>query len=266
MTVQTEKKHTFAVCAYKESPFLETCIRSLKRQTVPTNIIVVTSTPNDHISKIADKYDIGVYVNEGESGITQDWNYAYQKAETPYVTIAHQDDVYHSQYCEYLFRYTETSNKPLIFFTDYGEIRNGKIVTSNRLLRIKRIMLSPLLIRSFGKSIFIRRRILSLGSPICCPSVTFIKPYLPGFAFENHFRADEDWEAWEKISRFDGDFVFCPKPLMLHRIHEDSETSKILEENRRGREDFIMFQKFWPSRIAALLTNLYGRSEKSNQL
>ena len=28
--------HTFAICAYKESPYLEACIRSLKGQTVPS--------------------------------------------------------------------------------------------------------------------------------------------------------------------------------------------------------------------------------------
>ena len=40
------KTHTFAICAYKESKYLEECIRSLKKQTVETNIILVTSTPN----------------------------------------------------------------------------------------------------------------------------------------------------------------------------------------------------------------------------
>ena len=38
-------KHVFAVCAYKDSPYLEQCIRSLKAQTVPSHIIICTSTP-----------------------------------------------------------------------------------------------------------------------------------------------------------------------------------------------------------------------------
>lgn len=37
-------KHVFAVCAYKDSPYLEQCIRSLKAQTVPSHIIICTST------------------------------------------------------------------------------------------------------------------------------------------------------------------------------------------------------------------------------
>ena len=39
-------KHTFAICAYKKSRYLENCILSLKKQTVTSNIIMVTSTPN----------------------------------------------------------------------------------------------------------------------------------------------------------------------------------------------------------------------------
>ena len=48
----TGKNHTFAICAYKESPFLEECIQSLLGQTIPSTIIIVTSTDNAYIQKI----------------------------------------------------------------------------------------------------------------------------------------------------------------------------------------------------------------------
>ena len=47
--------HTFAVCAYKESPYLESCIKSLMSQTVKSNIIVCTSTPCEFIENMAKK-------------------------------------------------------------------------------------------------------------------------------------------------------------------------------------------------------------------
>ena len=37
--------HTFAVCAYGDSPYLESCIRSLVRQPGNPEIICCTSTP-----------------------------------------------------------------------------------------------------------------------------------------------------------------------------------------------------------------------------
>lgn len=260
------KKHIFAICAYKESLYLEECIVSLKNQTVKTDILLATSTPNEYIENLCKKYDIPMVVNSGESGITQDWNYAYKMADAEYVTIAHQDDVYHKKYAEVLLKETEKAKKPIIFFTDYSEIRDGKRVHNNQLLKIKRLMLFPLRFKCMQGSRFVRRRILSLGSPICCPSVTFIKKNCPEQVFEHGFRASEDWQAWEKLSRLKGSFVYSTMPLTYHRIHQESETSKILADNARMKEDFIMFCKFWPEPIAKILTKFYSSSEKSNDL
>ena len=61
------KNHTFVVCAYKQSEYLEECIQSLKKQNVQSNIIISTSTPNEYITNIAKKYDLPVYINDGET-------------------------------------------------------------------------------------------------------------------------------------------------------------------------------------------------------
>lgn len=258
--------HTFAICAYKESPYLEECITSLMEQTVKSEIFIATSTPNKYIDDIAANYNLKVYVNEGESGITQDWNFAYSKVQTDYVTIAHQDDKYAPEYVENLLAYTAKAKKPLLFFTDYAEIRNGEIVTTNKILKVKRIMLFIMRPKAMWGSRFIRRRVLSLGSPICCPSATYYRPNLMKQVFLNGFRADEDWEAWERLSKLKGDFIFCNKILTYHRIHEDSETTKILNDNKRSEEDYIMYQKFWPKCIAKMLTKAYSKSEESNNM
>ena len=50
-------KHSFVICAYKESPFLEECIQSLEKQTVKSTIKMVTSTPNEYIADMAKKHN-----------------------------------------------------------------------------------------------------------------------------------------------------------------------------------------------------------------
>lgn len=260
------KKHIYAVCAYKESPYLEECIQSIKKQNVPTDIIVSTSTPNAHIESICKKYDVPMYINEGEKGIAQDWNFAYKMADAELVTIAHQDDIYLPNYTEAIMRMAEHVREPLILFTDYAELRNGEIVKNNKLLKIKRIMLYPLRFKCFWNSRFVRRRILSLGSPIACPAVTYVKENLPETIFKAGFRSCEDWEAWELLSKRKGAFAYTKAIGMCHRIHEESETSIILRDNARVEEDFTMFCKFWPKSIARILAKLYSTSEKSNEL
>lgn len=257
--------HTFVICAYKESEYLEECIRSLKDQVVKSNIIMETSTPNEYISKLSEKYEIPLYINPN-GGITQDWNFGLSKIETKYATIAHQDDIYEPEYSKKILEAFESSKKSLIAFSDYGEVRDGVKVTDTQMLNIKRLMLMPLRVRAFKGSKFVRRRILSLGDPISCPAVSFNLERLERPIFKDGFRSCEDWEAWEMISRMEGDFLYVSEPLMYHRIHEESATTAIIQDNARVEENYIMYCKFWPKPIAKLINKFYTKSEDSNSL
>lgn len=263
---KNQSNHTFVICAYQESPYLEDCIQSLLAQSVPSEILMITSTPNQYIRLIAEKYNIPYYINDGDKGIANDWNYAYRLAGTKYVTLAHQDDIYAKDYLREILVRIKRAKNPIIAFTDYYEIRDGKHTNSNTMLTIKRLMLSPFLISLLQKSRFVRRRILSFGCPICCPSVTFHKDNLPEQIFESGYRSCVDWQAWEKLSRRKGEFLYIHKPLTYHRIHEESATTAIIGDHVRSKEDYEMFRCFWPAFIARILVKLYSKSEHSNIL
>lgn len=258
--------HTFAVVAYGESPYLEECIQSLLSQDVQSRIIIATSTPNSYILHIAEKYEIPLFINEGRPGIGHDWNCAVGYCDTDLVTIAHQDDVYLPAYTRAVLSAMNNSELPLIAFTDYGELRDSKPVDASRLLRIKRILLSSLKNKRHAASIFVRRRILSFGSPICCPSVTYCRTNLPDPLFFEDMRCNLDWETWERFSRLPGEFIYLPELLMRHRIHEGSETTASIKNDTRSREDLTMFEMFWPKAIAKLVARVYSTSMDSNQL
>ena len=259
----TAEDHTWLVCAYRESPFLEECIRSLACQTVKSRIQVSTATPNEHIRGLAEKYGLKLIVNPGKPGIGTDWNFALENGETELLTIAHQDDTYEPEYTEEMLKRMNRHRDPILYFTDYAELRGGKKVTSNRLLRIKRILLIPL--RLFPGLVFARRLSLAFGDPICCPSVTYRKSVMKGMAFGSRFRSDLDWEMMEKLSRKKGRFVFDPGKRMCHRIHSESATTEIIGDHQRTAEDYEMMKKFWPDAVAKRLSRVYAASEKSNR-
>lgn len=259
------KKHTYVICAYKESRYLEECILSLKNQTSASTIILETSTPNEYIESYAKKYGVEVFVNPN-GGITQDWNFGLAHVNTQYATVAHQDDIYESEYTEKIMRNFEKTKQSLIVFSDYCELRDGKKVHDTSMLKIKRLMLLPLRVGCFKNSRFIRRRVLSLGDPICCPAVSFNLDKVARPIFKDGFRSCEDWEAWENISKLKGAYIYIPEPLMCHRIHEESTTTEIIKDNARAQENYIMFCKFWPKAIARLINKFYTKSEESNSL
>ncbi len=257
-------QHTFVLCAYKESPYLEECVLSLLAQTHKSEILICTSTPNGHIAAIAEKYSLPYHVRSGEASITEDWNFAVSCADTPYVTIAHQDDIYEPEYTLQIMKKALKSRRPILIFTDYFEIRGEERVYKNKLLKIKRRMNS--LFKIFKKSRFVRRRVLSFGNSICCPAVTYAMDRYGDFKFDSDYRFACDWDAWERLSRKKGEFLYISKPLMGHRIHEDSETTKQTASSGRAEEEYKMFCRFWNRRLARRLSGYYAKGAESNTL
>ena len=258
-------RHTFVVCAYGESPYLDECVNSLVRQSCRSSVLIATSTPNELIRSVARKYELDLHVQEGNSGISADWNYALSCAKTPLVTIAHQDDIYLPQYSERVLQVASRIDGLIIYFTNYGEIRDdGCVEDENTILKVKRCMLEPMKDGRCARSKFVRRRILSFGSAICCPSVTFNIENVEQPIFQQNMKCDLDWEAWERLSRCSGSFYYDSRLLMRHRIHRESETTHLIGDNTRSREDLAMLKKFWPSPIAHIINRAYSKSQKSN--
>lgn len=121
--MQQEIIHTFAVCAYKDSPYLEECLRSVTSQTVKSEVICCTSTPSSYIRELTARYQVPLYVRDGASNIREDWMFAYGKAQGRFVTIAHQDDRYRSDYAEKLLKAWKKYPDLLLFASDYLTIR-----------------------------------------------------------------------------------------------------------------------------------------------
>ena len=261
----TNNDHIFTICAYKESPYLEECIKSLETQTVEANIIIETSTPNDYINNLASKYNIEVIVNK-DGGLAKDWNYAYDNVNKKLVTIAHQDDIYEPNYLENILEYANNSINPIIIFTDYYEIRNNEKVSKNLNLNIKRIMNRPYLKQKNQLNKKVRQRILSFGDSISCPTVTLVKEACGKSPYNTDFKCSVDYKTWSELSNKEGSFVYVPKLLMGHRIYRESTTTKSLENNIRQTEDASIMALYWPKPIAKFLYKIYSNSEKSNNI
>lgn len=258
--------HTYVVLAYKESEYLEDCIKSVLNQNYKSKVIIATSTPNNYISDLADKYHLEICINPYPGkGIGYDFDYAISCGQTNLVTVAHQDDLYDKNYSLEIVKAYNKNRSSTILFTDYYEIRENGIVKSNLNLKIKRILLLPLHFRKLSKVKFVKRLSLRFGNAICCPAVTFVKENIKSNdIFKCDFKCDVDWYAWEKLSKQKGMFTFINQQLMGHRVHSDSTTTEIISERIRTKEDLAMFKKFWPKSISLLINKFYVKAEDSN--
>ena len=260
-------RHTFAICAYGDSPYLTECLDSLLRQTVKSTILLATSTPSPFLREVDEKNGIEYHVNPLRGGgISADWNFALSCCRTQWCTIAHQDDVYLPAYAENVTARLEQRPETGIVFTDYADLLPGGRQAYRRgYLIVKRLLLWPFYLRNHHASGFIKRWILRFGCPICCPSVTYNLSLPEKPEFDSAFSVNPDWAMWLTLAGRQEEFAYCPKRLMLHRLSGGMETAAAIRDNRRAREDALLFNRLWPAPIARILAQVYALSYRSNR-
>lgn len=251
---------TFAICAYKESEYLESCIRSIKKQTISVKVIMTTSTPCEFIHNLANKYQIPLYVREGKSDIRDDWNFAYNHADTDWVTIAHQDDLYAPTYAEEFQKRISRMPDSIMFITDYIPIRHNMIRGRDINSVIRRLLRTPLKSKSLCRRKFWKRAVLCLGNAICCPTVSYNKQRLGASVFTSPLKYNIDWDTFVKLADVDGAFVYADKPLTFYRVHSGSTSKEWIENHMRERDDQYMFRKFWPEWMVKIIMLFYKKA------
>lgn len=252
-------KHAFVVCAYKESEFLETCIKSLMRQTLKTKIVMCTSTPCDFISNIAKKYKLELFVRNGESDIQDDWNFACEQVDAEWVTVAHQDDVYHQKYAELLLKKIEQYPDAIMAFSDYRPIIHGQ-VSMDINCRLRHFLRTPMKSKVLANNKFFKKYCLAFGNCICCPAVTYHKAIIDGPIFTSELKFSLDWDTYLKYAKYDGRFVYVDRPLAFYRIHNEATTKEFIVDNTRHLDDEYMFNQFWPKWMTKLIMIFYRKA------
>lgn len=257
------ESHTYAICAYGDSPYLEACMKSLKRQTLPSPVILCTSTPSPYIEKMAGKYEIPVYVREGKSDIQEDWNFAYHMADSRLVTIAHQDDMYHKSYGMVLqncwSRYPDTT----VMTTDAVIVKHGQLQKPDGVTLVKKLLRLPLRIPALNHISRVKKSALMFGNPIMCPSCTYDKARLGEPLFHSPYKFALDWDTMANLAEKAGRFICIEKPLLYYRIHEEATTNACIKDHRREQEERQMFCRFWPVPIVDMLMRFYRKAYDS---
>ena len=268
--MQQEIIHTFAVCAYKDSPYLEECLRSVTRQTVKSEVICCTSTPSSYIRELAARYQVPLYVRDGASNIREDWMFAYGKAQGRFVTIAHQDDRYRSDYAEKLLKAWKKYPDLLLFASDYLTIRmtekEGKMKAIpepfNMVWLVKKILRLPLRLRFLANRTWIKRSSVWFGNSICCPSCTYNKEQIGDDMFHSEYDFALDWDNLYELAGKKGRFICSEKPLIAYRVHAAATTKACIEDNRRTKDEMAMFEKMWPGWLVKILMHFYRKAYK----
>lgn len=242
--------------AYGCSEHLGECLESLLGQSMGSEVIVSTSTPNASLERIARSYGVKLVQHGPNRGIGHDWNQALRATGARWVTLAHQDDVYFPMFAERSVEALAAASAPVLAFTAYAELLDGVLRSRTLMLGIKRVLLEAGFLGRKAVSGRAKLRTLRLGSPIPCPAVTFDRRNAD-LAFRTDLKVNLDWEAWVRLAKAPGAFVYVREVLMAHRIHGASETTSAIHDGTREREDRMMFDMLWPRYLAPLVARAY---------
>lgn len=259
-TLRGEPEHSFAVCAYGDSPYLEACLRSLKAQSAPSELLLCTSTPSPYIRDLAERYGFALFVREGRPGIGADWNFAMRSARGRYVTLAHQDDIYGRHYAERLLRSAGRWPDMALFTTRSATLKNGRVMRDGPAERIKRLLRAPLRIRVLSGMTAWKRSVLRFGNPVVCPSCAYRRESCLELPFSEKRKFILDWEFLYEFAKKGGRWICDERPLILYRIHEGAATARCIGERVREREEREMLRRMWPEQIAELILHFYRRA------
>ena len=261
-------QHTFAVPVYRTAPNLGALVRSLRAQTEGhSEILLTTSTPSPELEEFAGLHALSLHINPQRLDIASDWNFALATARTELVTLAHQDDLFLPGYVAALTAALRRHQDAVIAFSDYSEHTTQGACPPTINLRIKRLLCQ----RAFGARECLtessdKLRLLSLGNPICCPSVMLNRATLGEFRFPPGYQTNLDWMAWLELARRRGGFVYVRGRLVSKGIHPGSETAATIANRAREREDRALFGELWPAPVAAALAVVYKLGYRANLL
>lgn len=259
----TGSDFTFVVCAYKECPYLEDSVKSLVNQSVKANILISTSTPNEHIQKVAEKYGIEIRINP-DGGQIKDYNFAIEQAETKLVMLAHQDEIILENFVERVLEELNYAKRPIIAFTNYIEMHNEKVDDKpSTMVKIKRLMLIPAKWRFLMSTKLGKQLIQCIGDPITHPTVVCVKSEMPEEVFREEFKASMDWDLWQRLAKQKGSFVYVKDVLLYHRMNDENQTNLLLKTtNARYENEFEILCRFWPKPVARFIMHFYQKATK----
>jgi hypothetical protein len=249
--------HTFVVLAYGASPFLADCLASLRAQSQPSHILVSTSTPSDHVTNAAQAVGADVRVNPDRAGIASDWNFGLAQAPTPFVTLAHQDDVYFPTFTEQTLELFGRHPEAALCFTGYQEIDDFGHPKSSKISKVKHLIEALTVGRREAPGRRRLRAYLSFGNPLPCSSVTFQPGRLTGFTFSADFRSNLDWDAWWRLADAGVGFLHATDRLVGRRHNGLTATSGLIADGTRRAEDVLMLRKAWPRPVAEAIAFAY---------
>lgn len=216
-----KEKLTIALPVYNRTDFVKSALDSAVKQTVPCSILLIdNNSPHDDFKKIVDSYEgFDIKYIKTEETVPQDENFnnCFRYAETPWVTVLHDDDMLHCQFVEYCQNIIEK----------YGDKAGGVMVPSFVAeeewdgIYTKKTMTDD--IRFVNEPYF-------YFNTVPFPGVLVNKDIaLKIGGFNNELFPVADFDFWYRYSR-EMPMIYIDEPMAFYRISASQSTNNMVTD------------------------------------
>ena len=211
---------TIALPVYKRTDFVKSALDSAVKQTRECSILLIdNNSPHDDFKKIVDSYNNPniKYIKTKET-VPQDENFnnCFRYAETPWVTILHDDDMLHCQYVEFSGKILEKyGNKAggigytsFVAEKEWDEIYSQKELTSD--------------IRAMNPAFFYFHHFAFPGILLNKDAAMKIG------GFKNGLFPIADFDFWYRYS-LEMPMIFANQQMSFYRISPSQSTNQVID-------------------------------------
>jgi GT2 family glycosyltransferase len=252
---------TFAVPCRDAGPHLRPLLESLLAQTRQDfDLLLVDDASTDGSAELARSIAgarVRVVRNERPLGLAGNFARCVELTATPFVCLAHQDDVYEPGYLEALFDALQARPDAAFAHCPARAIDADGRVVDSAAERHK--------VRRCARAANADRRalyaLLFRGNFVCCPSVLFRTDALRaagGFDARWHYALD--WELWFRLLRASHSFATVTRPLLRYRRHDAAASRARTRDLSRFREEVEVLAQARELGVAAGLLDAGARS------
>ena len=236
---------TVAIPVYNGVRFLAETIRSILAQSESAfRLVCVDDASTDHSVAIARGFDdprLSVIVAERHGSLAQNWNRALWLVDTPYVVIAHQDDVYERDYLATMLPLIES--RPSAFA---AHCKTRAVDADGRAIRLASARFKETFWPAndpYERAPAAELAVLRRGNYVVASSVMMrVEAARQIGAFNETLQFVTDWDYWLRGVRAGFTLAGTHRRLVRFRRHEQTATRATEISLRRYEEELALLR------------------------
>lgn len=240
---------TVSVCIPTYNPnieYIRLAIDSVIKQSVEDwqlFIIDGAKKTSPRLKKLVDEFDdnrVRYRFNDGDKSMAGNWNFAVDCAETEFVTLLHDDDIWEANYLAKMLKLAQENPFSAAYFCGASLIDHVGRSTMTVADKVKGILTPNKTVTHLNGDTGLSS--LLSGCFIFCPTVLYRKSKLRKVQFSSHWKMVTDFQLYYDLLTRGNTISGTNAKLYRYRRHKNNQTALLTASLERFKEEVEFYR------------------------